>query len=347
MILASEASPFDLVKANVISSRIRLARNVRGVPFPKNAKGYEQELLEIVKGAAVAAHEVFDESIYLIGKLEKPKKKALIERHIISLALANNLESGAVIVEKGENNISIMVNEEDHIREQCVMDGFCLEAAYVKLDRYDDELAKHLPIAYDEEIGFLTSCPTNVGTGMRASCMVFLPALKRMNAIDDALKRFKEEYDLTIRGVYGEGSDSFCDMYQISNNKTLGLTEQEIIEKVKDATIKLCYLERIALERLIERDSATILDKISRSYAILSTGAMTLSAEELIDLIVYVKMGIIMEVLPKKLDVRMMDKLSQYVSPSTFEITNPNSTQQEQDVLRAQIVKRVFAETVL
>lgn len=342
MIFADNCTDFDLIKYNVISSRIRLARNVSGLPFPKCGEVEFDEYLDIIKGAALATENLFDVNIYFMEKLSKEQRIALVERHIISMPLANNLATGAVILEKDSNSMSIMLNEEDHIREQCVVDGFNLEYAYQRISDYDDSLSKVLNIAYDGELGYLTACPTNVGTGMRASCMVFLPALKRLNAIDDTLEKFKKVYNLTIRGVYGENTGSFCDMYQVSNEATLGYSEDEIIKNVKNAVLDICYCERVAMQRLIETSSTKILDDISRSYAILSGGAYSLTEEELMDLIVNVKMGLILEVIPKELDVRVLDKLAQYVSPSTYEISNPGSTKEEQSILRAELVKKVF-----
>jgi len=342
MVNANNASNEELTKYNVISSRIRLARNVNGIPFSKCGATKDERYMDVIKGAALATEHLFDVDIYLMNRLSRPQKTALVERHMISLPLANNDFSGAVIIERETNSISIMLNEEDHIREQCVVPGFDLYKAYQRLYEYDDNLIKTLDIAYDDELGFITACPSNLGTGMRASCMLFLPALKRMGAIDDTLNRFKKAYNLTIRGVFGEGSESFCDMYQVSNSITLGKSEEQILKEVGDAVLDLCYLERMALEQLVERESTPLLDKISRSYAILSGGAYSLSSEELVNLIVDVKLGMILEVLPSTLDIKVIDKLSEFVSPSTYEITNPSSTEEEQSILRAKLVKKVF-----
>lgn len=340
---AKECTDFDLVKYNVISSRIRLARNVVGLPFPKCGEVDSPEYTDIIKGAGLATEGLFDVDIYLMSNISKAQKTVLVENHKISLPLANNSRNGALILERNTNSISIMLNEEDHIREQCVTDGFRLDEAYSRLNEYDEKLSSILEIAFDDELGFITACPTNLGTGMRASCMLFLPALKRVRAIEDTFERFKKGYGLTIRGVFGEGSDSFCDMYQISNSNTLGMTEEEIIENVKNAVIDLCYCERIAMERLVSQNSTRLFDDISRSYAILSGGAYSLSSSELTDLIVNVKMGLILDTLPNKnLDVRILDKLSQIVSPSVYEINNPGSSAEEQSVLRAKLVRKIF-----
>lgn len=250
---AKDCTVNELVKNNVVSSRIRLARNVVGLEFPRNLKVTDERVVNLINGAYSAAQGVFEARLLPMNKLDKERKKALIERHLISLALANNTQNGAVIVEGDKKfGISVMLNEEDHIREQCVEEGFNLKGAYERLRAYDERLLHALPIAYDAQLGFLTACPTNLGTGMRASCMLFLPALKRAGAIEDTLKTFKSEFGLTIRGVYGEGSDAAYDMYQISNSRTLGVSEGEIISHVEQAVARMCYCERVALEKLVK-----------------------------------------------------------------------------------------------
>lgn len=271
-------------------------------------------------------------------------KKALIERHIISLNLANNDSSGAVIVEGDTKygGISVMVNEEDHIREQCVVDGFNLAGAFERLHRYDVNLIKSVPVAYDEQLGFLTACPTNLGTGMRASVMLFLPALKRAGAIEDALKTFKTEFGLTIRGVFGEGSEAAYDMYQVSNSRTLGVSEESIIGQVEQAAVRMCYCERVALERLVRDKQTELLDGISRSYAVLKS-AYALTSKELMKLLVDVKLGVILGILPIK-NTRKLDETIWSCTSSSLSIITGGNSDEERDKMRAQIVRKILAE---
>lgn len=340
---ANECTLLELVENNVVSSRIRLARNVRGLEFPRNRKSVDERDVNLINGAYAAAQGLFNARLLPMRKLGKDQKKALIERHFISLALANN-DVGAVIVEgdKKYGGVSVMVNEEDHIREQCVVDGFDLHGAYGKLKEYDDRLLDTLPIAYDDELGFLTACPTNLGTGMRASVMLFLPALKRAGAIEDALKTFKSEFGLTVRGVFGEGSDAMYDMYQISNSRTLGVTEEEIIEQVEQAAVRMCYLERVALEKLAKEQQTSLLDGISKSYAVLK-GAYALSAQDLMKLLVDVKMGVILGVLPIK-STQKLDETIWSCTSSALKIIAGESSE-ERDKLRARIVREILSET--
>lgn len=340
---AKDCTINELVKNNVVSSRVRLARNVAGLEFPRNIKTTDQRVVDLMNGAYAAAQGVFEARLLPMNKLNKEQKKALIERHLISLALANNTQNGAVIVEGDKKfGISVMINEEDHIREQCVEEGFNLKHAYERLRVYDERLLRTLPIAYDSQLGFLTACPTNLGTGMRASCMLFLPALKRAGAIEDALKTFKSEFGLTVRGVYGEGSEAAYDMYQISNSLTLGVSEDEIISQVEQAVARMCYCERVALEKLVKERQTELLDGISRSYAVLK-GAYALTAQELMKLLVDVKIGVILGILPIK-STAITDEMIWACSASSLQILTNGSSEEERDKMRARIVRELLAE---
>ncbi len=340
---AKDCTINELVKNNVVSSRVRLARNVTGLEFPRNIKTTDQRVVDLMNGAYAAAQGVFEARLLPMNKLKKEQKKALIERHLISLALANNTQNGAAIFEGDKKfGISVMINEEDHIREQCVEEGFNLKRAYERLRVYDERLLHTLPIAYDSQLGFLTACPTNLGTGMRASCMLFLPALKRAGAIEDALKTFKSEFGLTVRGVYGEGSEAAYDMYQISNSLTLGVSEDEIISQVEQAVVRMCYCERVALEKLVKERQTELLDGISRSYAVLK-GAYALTAQELMKLLVDVKIGVILGILPIK-STAITDEMIWACSASSLQILTNGSSEEESDKMRARIVRELLAE---
>lgn len=340
---AKDCTINELVKNNVVSSRVRLARNVMGLEFPRNIKTTDQRVVDLMNGAYAAAQGVFEARLLPMNKLKKEQKKALIERHLISLALANNTQNGAAIVEGDKKfGISVMINEEDHVREQCVEEGFNLKRAYERLRVYDERLLHALPVAYDSQLGFLTACPTNLGTGMRASCMLFLPALKRAGAIEDALKTFKGEFGLTVRGVYGEGSEAAYDMYQISNSRTLGVSEDEIISQVEQAVARMCYCERVALEKLVKERQTELLDGISRSYAVLK-GAYALTAQELMKLLVDVKIGVILGILPIK-STAITDEMIWACSASSLQILTNGSSEEERDKMRARIVRELLAE---
>lgn len=339
---ADACSVDELTSCCVISSRIRLARNLQGLPFPRNMGEYSHNLEDEIYGAFQASNGVFDARVRRIRELDKSQKKALVERHIISLNLANNENLGAVIVDGGNTGFSVMINEEDHFREQCVVDGFDLKTAYKRLDVYDTNLMKNLPIAYDSQLGFLTACPTNVGTGMRASVMLFLPALSREGAIDDALAKFKERYGLTIRGVFGEGSESANCVYQISNSRTLGIDEWTTIRQIEEAVQNMCYCERVALERLVIEQGKGLLDDIARSYYFLMQ-ADALDYGEFSAEIPNLKLGVILGSLPLDLKTSQIDKLELLCSPASIEIAT-KFRREDPSRLRAEIVRAVLTE---
>lgn len=334
----------ELVECNVMSSRIRFARNIRGLQFPKYIQLTDNRVVDLINGCQKASVGVFDGRVLLMSKLSKAEKCALIERHIISLPLANNTQNGAVIAEGSGTfgGMSVMVNEEDHIREQCINVGFDLVGAYKRICEYDEALLKILPIAYDEQFGFLTACPSNLGTGMRASVMLFLPALKRAGAIGDALKTFKNSFGLTIRGVFGEGSDAVYDMYQISNSKTLCVSEKETIEQLEQAVVRMCYCERVALEKLVREQNTQLLDRISRSYGVLKS-AYSITAQELSSLLVDVKIGVILGILPIK-TTRPLDEMIWACTPSSLQIITGGNDVEECNKTRAKIVRKILAE---
>ena len=338
---ADNCSVRELTEPQVMSSRIRLARNIFGLSFPSQMAN-NHNLDDEIAGALQASKGLFDARVRKICDLDNSQKKALIERHIISLNLANNDKLGAVVVDGGNTGFSVMINEEDHFREQCVVDGFDLKTAYQRIDAYDTNLMRELPIAYDKELGFLTACPTNVGTGMRASVMLFLPALRRKGAIDDALSRFKKEYGLTIRGVFGEGSDSQNDAYQISNSRTLGIDERTIVAQVEEAVVKMCYYERIALEKLLVEEGENLLDEITRSFSFLIS-AKRLEYKDFIAHISALRLGAILDVLPKQMTPKQVDKLILLCSPSSIEIATKTRFENP-STLRAEIVRAVLED---
>ena len=338
---AAVCSTEEMLEMNVMSSRIRLARNIRGLNFP--AFMHENHNLDDeIAGAYTASKGLFDARVRKISDLDNAQKKALIERHIISLNLANNDRYGAVIVDGGNTGFSVMINEEDHFREQCVMDGFNLRAAHYRINAYDTNLMRELPIAYDKELGFLTACPTNVGTGMRASVMLFLPALKRKGAIDEELSRFKAEYGLTIRGMFGEGSDPINDAYQISNSRTLGIDERDTIMQVEEATRRMCYCERLALEQILIDEGESYLDEILRSYNFLIS-AKSLEYDEFLSHVSAIRVGAILDVLPKRMTPKQVDKLALLCSPSSIEIATKTRFE-DPSALRAEIVRAVLED---
>lgn len=324
---------------NVVSSRVRFARNVQGIAYPGSPADFEKRrvLPDIVERILRGR---FGYDYFKVRDLDDMQVKALVERHLISPALVRNRAESAGIVEKTEE-LSFMINEEDHIREQCVERGFNLEKAYDRLLHFDDLIVTNLPIAYDRDYGFVTACPTNLGTGMRASTMVFLPALRLVGAIADTVRVFTEKYGLTIRGLYGEGSSAIGDTFQLSNTLK-SMSEDNILNDVSRATEAICIAESVALERLLKTRGGEIRDKVSRSYGILKS-AYSLSSDEMQRLIADVKLGVICGFLPE-INTIALDALATRLSAASLTIKIGERSPEVRDVTRAKLVRDILSE---
>ena len=328
--------------SSVVSSRVRLARNVEGLKFPQFLPSADERMVGVIKAAMRAADGIFDAHLLTMSRLTKSEKKALIERHLISLPLANNDVHGAVIIEKGKSSqMSVMINEEDHLREQCVMYGHNLSRAYERLHKYDMRLQKELPLAYDRQFGFLTACPTNVGTGMRASEMLFLPALERTENIDSLIKLLKKSYGVTARGYFGEGSDAAYGMYQISNSRTFGVSEIETVRLIERVVEKVCILERRALDVLVREHRTPLLKGIRESYGQL-VYAYSLTMPELMEKLADVRLGVMLGELP----IKSMAKINEIIERCALssEITVEGISADERNIARANIVRSLLTE---
>ena len=267
----------------VISSRVRLARNLENYKFsPLLEEKDAARLVEEVKSITPILAEQDHRKYYAgnIQTLSDIDKMAMVERHILSPLLAEKEQTAGLILSEDET-VSIMINEEDHIRIQAIVGGMNLEKAYEIANRIDDIAYEKLKFAYDEKYGYMTSCPTNTGTGMRASCMVFLPALSAARMIQ---KLFEEvgRYGVTIRGIYGEGTKSLGSIYQISNQKTLGNSETEIIENLKRIVYQVMQQERKRREYMLSLNADEIEDQVYRAYGILKYARQITSEDAMI-----------------------------------------------------------------
>lgn len=329
----------------VVSSRIRLARNVEGLPFPRrfeelfHRRALSDEetgrFVSLRNGALRAAEGVFDGDIYDMGELDALKKAMLLERHLISLPLAKS-ELGAVIIEKGNSpEISVMLGEEDHIRAQCVKSGLDLAGAYARLKKYDLNLKHFLPVAFDREWGYIAACPTNVGTGMRASVMMFLPALKSLGEIDGAFESLRRRFGITVRGYFGEGSEAAYDMYQMSNAGALAISEEGCVRMVESAAMELAAMEGAATRELLRTCETKLVDRIQRSYGTL-LHAHSLESDEMFDLLADVRLGVrigLFDIKLAQLDA-ILDDLA-----SAFEILCEGLDAERRGIKRARIVR--------
>lgn len=323
----------ELYAGNIMMSRVRLARNLEGYPFRVDDVIKAREIVKKVNRALVRT-DTFD--LFFMSNLGEIKLEALKERHLISQNLIDNHECGAALINQDES-ISIMVNEEDVIREQCFMKGLHLTEAYKRLDKIDDVLANNLDLAFDQKLGYLTSCPTNLGTGLRASVMMFLPALTESGKIGAMVKE-AERLGLTVRGVYGEGSQADGYIYQVSNEVTLGVSEYEILAEVENTVKEICVAERDQSEKLYGgRRELKTMDRARKAFGVL-TNAVLLSYGEFLELIAEVKLGAMLGMI----NINELDKIDDLIisaRPANIcEQYGKRLSSTDRDLYRAEIV---------
>lgn len=316
----------------VVSTRVRLARNLEGYPFPSSFESVKQAN-EIRRKISSTLTRMDKFRLYAMESISDEEGVCLMENHLISPKLIQNKQFSAVLINR-EESVSIMINEEDHLREQCIVKGLELKFAYDTMSEIDNYIANSIQFAYDEQFGYLTACPTNLGTGLRASVMVFLPALTICGMIQGIIDQVVRA-GLTVRGVYGEGSEAQGYMYQISNEVTLGMTEQDIINGVEQIVKDIVDLEVKQRAFLMKSNkSLDIRDECMRSYGIL-TNCAKLSTSEFIDLAAKVKLGVSLGYVDIQ-DVSTIDDLFVKLTPSniTKEAGRPLSSI-ERDMYRA------------
>jgi protein arginine kinase len=278
----------------VISSRIRLARNLADFPFIARATDSDRdEIGRILRERVEKLHNAgrfAGQLVYVdVRALEEVDRKFLVERQLISREHAEAEGARGVVIDPREQ-VSVMINEEDHLRIQVMKSGLDLTAAWEQINELDDLIEARVTYAYNDRFGYLTACPTNVGTGIRVSVMLHLPALVITRQIDKVFRSL-QKISLAVRGLYGEGSQATGDFYQVSNQVTLGLSEDELIKKVADVVPVLIDYERQARDFLIRESQETLHDRVSRAYGILRT-AQTISSEETMHLLSSVRMGV-------------------------------------------------------
>ena len=324
----------------VISTRVRLARNLKDYPFPcKLGLQGREKIIENVKKAITESNSSIatDFSFIKMGELTPTQSVSLVEKRLVSPEFISDTDGRALLLSKDEN-ISIMINEEDHIRVQVITKGLTLEQAYDTADKLDTLLDENLEFAFDEKLGYLTQCPTNLGTGMRASVMLHLPALEKSKAINRIAGNLSK-LGLTIRGAHGEGTEPKGALYQLSNQVTLGISEKSAIENLKNITIQLIAQETQARERLCS--SIEIQDTISRSLGILKS-ALIISHEEALKLLSNVRLGIVSGQITD-ISTEVIDKLMLAVEPATLTVNiNKSLSPHDRDIERAKLLRNSF-----
>ncbi len=320
----------------VITSRIRLARNLKNHKFPvKMTEAESNCVIQEINDALKRQDE--DYKLTYMKDLTDVKKNSLIENHIISPALANKKDEGAFLLSP-DQKISVMINEEDHIRIQAIEEGLSLEECWNQSNNVDDIIEGNVEYAFDRELGYITACPTNIGTGMRASVMLHLPALSITNQIDKLLYGVSQ-LGVAVRGVYGEGTKSMGHLYQISNQGTLGVSEETLIDKINQIVIQIIDKEKNTRKHLFKNNYDNLEDDFYRAYGLL-TNARKITVDEAMKLLSLIKLGSEMGITPmvKGKDIY---QLMIWVQPNNIStIEGKELSEKERDKKRAEIIRR-------
>lgn len=323
----------------VISTRVRLARNLDNYPFPHLLSKEKQE--EVIKMVSKVLEQ--EEVEARIGKLEavainslSPLERwVLVEKHLISPQLAQESKQSAVIVSQDES-VSIMINEEDHLRIQCLLPALQLDAAYQSANFIDDVLEEKLDFAFSEEKGYYTVCPTNIGTGLRVSLMLHLPALVMTKQADKVLSALSQ-LGLAVRGIYGEGSGSSGNLFQISNQVTLGKSEEEILSNISSVIQQVIEQEKMARDYLLQEVPEQLQDQIGRAYGILSYAEL-ISSKEAMEHLSMLRLGIDLQLI-KNLDAKIFNELIVMIQAAFLQYQQGKElTPQMRDMARAKVI---------
>lgn len=328
----------------VLSTRIRLARNLQGFRFGQRADGADRaEVLRLAGAAAEQTGALHGATRLVIPQLDATARQLLLERHLVSRELIGSEgsppHSDAALLLAPADSVSVMVNEEDHLRLQSLVGGFRLRDAWRNIERLDDELGAHLPYAFHTEFGYLTSCPTNVGTGLRASVLMHLPGLVLTQEIGKVLQGISQ-VGLTFRGLYGEGSEVVGNFFQISNQTTLGKTEEDLIDHLQRIVQQVVQYEAQARAVLL-RDARTVIeDKVWRAYGLLRHARST-GFEEVMNLLSGVRLGVGLDLIPG-VRVYTLNRIMIFAQSAHLELLN-GAGAGDADVTRAAYVRQALA----
>lgn len=322
----------------VISSRVRLARNLKDFPFPARMNTEQgKQVVEKIKNAVLNKENSSDQiAFYEIQSLSSVDKQVLVEKHLISPNLLESRQPGGVIISKDEN-ISIMVNEEDHLRIQCMYPGMQPDSCWKLCNSIDSSLEKAVGFAYNNEYGYLTCCPTNIGTGMRASVMMHLPALSMTGYIGRILEACSK-IGVAVRGLYGENTEASGNIFQISNQVTLGQNEDEIIAGVSNIIHQIIGQERSLRNELYKQNPYRLEDRIYRSLGVFAN-ARIMSAEEGFKLLSDIRLGIDMGII-KDIRLETLNELMVLIQPANLQkLAGRSLNPDERDIRRAELIR--------
>jgi protein arginine kinase len=331
---ARRKGPHDRI---VMSSRVRLARNVRDAAFPVWAKKPERvRLLELIRPAVEGLPEMKEAFSETMDSLSALDKQILVERHLISREHAAKSSGSGLVLNKDET-LCFMINEEDHLRMQALRPGLQLRQAWAAIDQADSVLEKKLEYAFNPEMGYLTACPTNIGTGIRVSAMLHLPGLvlgEQINPIIQSVNKL----GLAVRGLYGEGTEALGNVFQVSNQMTLGESETAIVERLEKVLAQIIEHEENARASLLEKKPKMVYNHIGRAYGILAN-AHSISSKETMNLLSLMRLGIDVALFPG-VERSLVDELFILTQPAHLQKQHSEKlTAEERDLLRADMVR--------
>lgn len=338
-VLAQRSGPGDKI---VMSSRVRLARNVAGFAFPGWAKKADrQRACELLRAAVEKQPEMdgaFSESLEALSPLDK---QVLVERHLISREQAAKGAGSAVVLSRDER-LCVMVNEEDHLRMQALLPGCQLKEAWEVIDRLDTGLEHVLDYAFSRELGYLTACPTNLGTGIRVSAMLHLPALVLDEQVTQIIQAVNK-LGLAVRGLYGEGTEALGNVFQVSNQMTLGESETDIIERLSKVVAQIIEHEENARARLLERKPKVVYNHVGRAYGILAN-AHSVSSKEAINLLSLLRLGIDLGTFPGT-PRSLVDELGILTQPGHLQLRHTEKlSAEDRDGVRADMLRQALRD---
>ena len=337
--LESEGNLSDIV----ISSRIRLARNVVGFPFLSRATHDQRRELAAFLSERVPEAAADPKSTYIdLNHCDELDCQVLVERQLISRQLVEAKGARGVVV-SNDQRTSVMVNEEDHLRMHMIRGGMQLSALWSELDRLDDRIETQVDYIFHPRFGYLTACPTNVGTGIRVSVMLHLPALKLTGEMERVLKAAKD-MNLAVRGLFGEGTEATGDFFQVSNQVTIGRSEKEMVDEFKDQVVpRIVEYERLARQALLDEKPRAVDDRIYRSYGILQN-ARTISSEETMLHLSHLRLGVHIGRITD-VSVRKLNELFLLTQPAHLQKLNGSRLNgEERSAVRADMIRRKLAE---
>ena len=326
----------------VVSSRIRLARNISGFPFLSRAtESQRKEILRLICNTIDNTDIGPKSSFFDIEDTPDLDREILVERHLISRRHAGAQGSRGVAV-SDEETVAVMINEEDHLRIQSLRSGLQLQPAWEELRRLDDALESQVDYAFHSRFGYLTACPTNVGTGIRVSVMLHLPAIKLSEQLQKVFRAAKD-MQVAVRGLFGEGTDALGDFYQISNQTTLGKNEEEIIHEFESVVIPgIVEYEKRARDLLVNERTALLDDKVWRAVGLLEN-ARAVSTEETLNLLSHLRMGINLGRL-SNIDIRTVNELFLQMQPAHLQkMSGEELTSEQRGVIRAECIRKKFS----